>query len=245
MIALGKCHNILIFSCFKIRVNTKMFHTFTHTWLRSWKRDLTITAAQLYQLFIRWLTKKQIPNTSIASGVRGRHLQTSRNTFLPRALVTTCKQNRFIGDYISCIIPIKLYDFTQFKIEILTARKIVIYINYIEEYVISRGKSIGTRRFIMTFSWWLGWHSRQVEIPAKLRYFYSILNHGMLSHLNHIICEKASLQASGGKAKFYIRKELKNSTVVRREWMLKRWSKMVFTHTLTYPSVISNARGRG
>jgi len=39
----------------------------------------------------------------------------------------------------------------------------------------------------------------------------------MLSHLNHIICEKASLQARGGKAKFYIRKELKNSTVVRRE----------------------------
>ena len=79
------------------------------------------------------MTKKQIPNTSIAFGVRGRHLLTSRNTFLPRALVTTYKQNRFTVDYISCIIRIKLYDSTRFKI--------VIYINYIEENAKGQGKA--------------------------------------------------------------------------------------------------------
>ena len=79
------------------------------------------------------MTKKQIPNTSIAFGVRGRHLQTSRNTLLPRELVTKCKHNRFTVDYISCIIRIKLYDSTRFKI--------VIYINYIEEKAISRGEA--------------------------------------------------------------------------------------------------------
>jgi len=52
------------------------------------------------------------------------------------------KQNRFNGDYISCIIRIKLYDSTQFKSEILTVLKNTMCIKYTGEKAYKSRESI-------------------------------------------------------------------------------------------------------